>query len=429
MNYHHYRIIPILVYISLAGLFCGTIPTDTSNSGPGSLNLLVWVNKSSNTPLTRETTWSKLVVMVSATDLNPILDTFPLSMTSSFYSFTFADIPAGQNRIVSTWTLDNAGDTIHGIGSKTATIEPAKTTQVVVELNPVKGSIYAVLTDIPTSIDYVELYFTKPDISWKTRSKRETKLHMSLDKIPYDTATPGTLSIVGYDTSIVGQDTIKDTVASWKKDSFYFVNSNMTINASFISVGKITIQVTLNYPGVTIITGIMNIKDSLDKEKGGLIITEIMYSSSTDNDTEYVEIYNTSDIVFNDTIILQKDNGTERVFKVTISPKNFFVIGRINLPWADTFHTTNSALDFAGTGNWLSIRAKDASLMDLVVFQGGSNNQEWPNFSTSLKASIVLDSLPDNPEYNNFGRNWIRAQSYIDSTITKQLGTPGKAGS
>ena len=100
---------------------------------------------------------------------------------------------------------------------------------------------------------------------------------MCLDKIPYDTT--GTLSIVGYNT-------LNDTVAFWEMENFTFTNTNTTIQASFISVGKIVIQVTIHMPGVTIIIGIMDTTDSIGDENGGLTITEIMYAA---NDSEYIE--------------------------------------------------------------------------------------------------------------------------------------------
>lgn len=406
------------VFIALVLYSCGTIPSDADNSGNGSVNILVWVNKPAvDIPKTRETTWSKLVTRVSAPDLAAMLDTFDMVTGQSFYSFTINDVSAGDNRLVEAWTIDDEDDVIHGVGSKTVSVEPAKVTQAVLELHPIKGSIYIVLTDIPTSIDSVVFAFVTDDITWEVKSKRASKLNMSLDKIPFDTT--GTLSIDGY--TIAG-----DTLASWMLENFTFTKTNTSINASFISVGKIQLQVTIYIPGVTIIYGIMDTTSEIGDEQGGLLITEVMYSA---NDSEYVEIYNPTDIAYNDTIILQKDNGTFRFFNVSIAPKGFYVIGRRNLPWANNFHSTVSALDLASTGNWITLRAKDSSLIDLAAFQGGSNDQEWPNFSTSVRASIVLDSLPTDPEYNNFGRNWNQAQSSIDISVTQQKGTPGAPGS
>jgi hypothetical protein len=79
------------------------------------------------------------------------------------------------------------------------------------------------------------------------------------------------------------------------------------------------------------------------------------------------------------------------------------------------------------------LRAKDLSVMDQVSFQGGTNKQEWP--AVSGKKSIVLDSLVFDPTYNNFGKNWLAAQTAINqvnasysSPATSQCGTPGYGG-
>ena len=419
----------LVIGITLCYFSCGKSPSDSNNTGNGSLDILIWANKPSppvNDFQYRETTWSKLVVQVSASDMATVRDTLDMIADQQFYSFTIENIPAGENRLVEAWTIDDEGDTIHGVDSEIIDIEPAKTTQALLELFPIKGSIYAVLTDIPTIVDSVELSFVTPNTTWQVKAKREPKLNMCLDKIPF--GTTGTISIVGYSVA-------NDTIASWKKENFTFTNSNTVIEASFISVGKISIQVTIHLPGVTIITGIMDTTDSIGDEKGGLIITEIMY---TTNDSEYVELYNPTTVAFNDTIILQKYNGTFRFFKITVPSKDFYVIGRRDtveiidtVPWFDTTHLTKSAFDLSSTsGNWITLRlARDSSIIDNVAFQTGSNEQEWPNFSTSIKASIVLDALPDDPEYNNFGRNWIKAESPIHPSTTQQLGTPGQSGS
>jgi hypothetical protein len=169
-----------------------------------------------------------------------------------------------------------------------------------------------------------------------------------------------------------------------------------------------------------------------DREKGPLIITEIMYGA---NDSEYVEVYNTlsRDTVF-DTLILDIDGSLRYFASVSCKAKGFFVFGRKSLPWVDATHSVSSALDLPSGGNaTIMLRAKDLSIMDLVSFQGGTNKQEWPGISG--KKSIVLDSLVSDPTYNNFGKNWLPAQTAINqvdprysSPATSQCGTPGYGG-
>jgi len=414
----HFLFYVLFIVLSSAFLFCGNLPSTVTSSTNGNLEIRVWINK--NNSATRNTrsleiTWDRLVVQIYAHDLDTILDTFDITMENPFFSIVVEDIPAGTDRFVNTWTIDDEGDIIHTTTEMTVTINPAQTAQIAFILNPIVGSIYVQLTDIPTNVDSVAFCFSTNEHVWEDKDSRTAKLNLCVDKIPF--GTTGTLSIVGI--SATG-----DTITSWTQSEYTFNNTNITLNVSFITVGQIEIQVTIYYPGITVILGIMDTTDSIGDENGGLLISEIMYSA---NDSEYVEIYNPTNTAFNDTIILQRDNGTYRFYYVTIPPFEFYVIGRDTLPWGDTYHSTQSALDLSGTtGNWITLRsARDSSILDIVAFQAGSNNQEWPNFSTSTRASIILDSLPNDPEYNNYGRNWYQATTHIDTSVTRQFGTPG----
>ncbi len=415
MKYRPYLV--VLFFIIAMAISCGVIPSDSGDSGSGTIDLRIWINKPPSFDHSiRETTWDRLVVQISALDMSIKRDTFDVTMEKSFYTFFIEDVPAGENRLIETWTIDSEEDMIHGKDSITVDLEPSQTVPVTSEVHPIRGSLYVLLTSIPSEVDSVLFSFTTSDSLWFTKDKKSTKLDLTLDKIPY--GSTGTLSIVGYDVA-------QDTVALWKLEGFTFTNANTSINASFINVGKIEISVTITIPGVTVIMGIMDLTDSLEDENGGLLISEVMYSA---NDSEYIELYNPTGSVFSDTIIIQIDNGTYRFFNVSIQPNDFYVIGRDTLPWSDTFHPTQSALNLSSTtGNWIMLLAKDSSLIDLVVFQTGNNNQGWPGFSG--KKSIALDSLPNDPEYNNYGRNWIQAESYINQATTQQQGTPGEPGS
>jgi hypothetical protein len=161
-------------------------------------------------------------------------------------------------------------------------------------------------------------------------------------------------------------------------------------------------------------------------ETGRLIISEIMYNA---NDSEYAEIYNPSGYTYADSLILEIDGICRPLGVVTIQAKEFFIIGRRSLPWADVYPSSSSALDLSSGGNWICLRAKAGTdtVMDWVAFCGGSNSQEWPNLGTAKK-SIILDSCTADPLYNNYGRNWTTAQTIISqsypSVSTAQYGTP-----
>jgi hypothetical protein len=347
--------------------------------------------------------------------MDTIRDTFKLDMKSPFMSAVIEDIPAGSDRKIIVWTIDKNRDILHTSPITSFSIEPGQLMPLVLECEPIVGSIYIQLTKIPESVDSVSVSFTSDRLVRRIKDKKGKKMNLSLDKIPY--GTEGRFSIIGYSSN-------GDTVASWFKNDFKFTNNISTLNISFVNSGTIKIQVSIRNSGITIIRGLMSTTESLSDEKGGLIISEIMYSA---NDSEYIEIYNPQNETFSDSIIFQKDFDAYRLFAVTIPPRGFFVIGRNTLPWCSISHPVKSALDLSSTkGNWLILRsALDSSIYDIVSFQSGTNKQEWPVFSSSLKTSIILDSLCSDPEYNNYGRNWKQASSFIDTTLTKQLGTPG----
>lgn len=404
-------IITALVYTQFFG--CGVIPQE--HTGQIDIRLLIH-NPPSPSDISRETTWDYLLVQVSADDMDTYCDTFKFDHTQAMHFFSLSNVSSGINRLIEVWTIDKSGDIIHKKDSVFADIDPSQTFTAVFELHPLKGSIYINLSMFPSVVDSVYTAFISADTVWQKKQKKVSKLYMSLDKIPFNTV--GTIAIVGYSAN-------GDTVAAWQQDNFNFKNALTTINANFIDIGTVSVTVTVIIPGVTIVNGIMDTTDSLGEEKGGLILSEIMFSA---NDSEYIELYNPSDTLFHDTIIVQIDNGTFRYFVPSIKPKEFYVIGRnSDLPWCDTFPSTGSALDLSSSsGNWITVRAKDLSIMDLVIFQAGTNEQEWP--SKLKKQSLILDSLSCEPRYNNFARHWKPAQSLINPTVTQQRGTPGKEG-
>lgn len=389
-------------------------PTQT-----GSVDIRVWITdyKKSTTRKTDITsvTWEKLIIQVSANDMDTLRDTFELDTNLSFLSAVLEDIPVGSDREFIAWTIDKSNDILHTSECVSISVEPGQVVPLALECEPITGSIYIQLTQIPASVDSVSFTFASDPMVRRIKVKKTKKMNLCLDKIPFETV--GMISIIGYNSS-------GDTVASWFKENFKFTNNISTLDISFVNRGKIEIQVSIKNSGITIIRGIMSATESLGDEKGGLIITEIMYAA---NDSEYIEIYNPQNDTFSDTIIIQKDFGSYRFFDVTIPPKGFYTIGRQALPWGNTSHPVKSALDLSSTtGNWLVVRSVlDSNIYDIVSFQAGTNKQEWPVFSTSLKTSIILDSLCSDPEYNNYGRNWKQAMRFIDTTFTKQLGTPG----
>jgi hypothetical protein len=251
---------------------------------------------------------------------------------------------------------------------------------------------------------------------------RATKLYLSIDNVP--DSTSDSLVLEGTDTA----GSVVYRSALWLRFS---VLRDTSVSTSFYRVTTgVSVSVSAQIPAVTVVSGNVGSPRKIAFETGRLIISEIMYNS---NDSEYIEIHNPLNATYNDSLIVEVD-GTCRPFGiVSIQPEGFFIVGRRSLPWVDTYSSVSSALDLSSTGNWLCLRSKAAgdTVLDWVAFVGGSNSQEWPNLGTGKK-SIILDSLPTDPTYNNFGRNWNAAQTLISqlfpSTSTLQYGTPRTAG-
>ncbi len=423
------RLITLLVCLSL--LFCGTIPSDTSNSNTGSLDIRVWINKPQSLGKKlkiSETTWENIVIQVSAEDIDTIRDTIAIDMEKSFNTFLMENVSAGENRLVEAWTIDSEGDIIHGKEGVTKNIEPAQTVIVTLELDPIKGSIYIELSDFPSNVDSVLLAFQMSTDTLQVKAKKSSKFYMSLDKI--DFGSEGTLIIAGLDSD-------GDTVASWEMENFIFENTNNTIEASFISVGKISIEVIVNYPGVTLIRGIMDTTDSLDDEQTStdslIIVSEIMFTAgSGDNSYDYIELYNPSssyDSITFDTLIIDLSGSYKYLENVTIYKESFFVVGNDSIPDKEKWGVdTTISLDLVSTSNIITLLKKDESIIDRVFYENDDNIMGWPELSSSAKTSVILDSLPSDAEYNNYGRNWVKAESPVHADYAEYLGTPGRSG-
>ena len=65
--------------------------------------------------------------------------------------------------------------------------------------------------------------------------------------------------------------------------------------------------------------------------------------------------------------------------------------------------------------------AQVQSIIDRVIFTGGTNSLEWPKVSG--KQAIELEGTINDAAANNFGRNWKAATALIEGTAG-QYGTP-----
>jgi hypothetical protein len=412
-----------IIFFSLILGHCGRVSPTAAPKG--SLDMHLWIDQTQSIPTalgkTEATTWNRIMIEVTAADFAGIKDTFSVESSQQWLSAHIDAIPAGKDRRVTCWSINARGDTIHGSQSSLFDLEAGQSASVTMQLSAIRGSIYFTLSLFPASVDSVKAAFVTPGRTWSVAQKKATKMFLSLDDIPF--GSTGRLWIAGFNAA-------GDTVAAWSKDPCTLTGASISLTASFVTVGGLRLDLLVSNPGVTIISGIMDTTATLAAEKGGLIVSEIMYTA---NDSEYIELHNPTTAAFADSFYVQIDNGAYMRFFAAIAAKGFFVIGRAgrdSLAWVDTCPASLTALDLlSGGGNWIIVRAKDSTVLDRVAYEGGTNMQEWP--SVSGKRSIVLDSLAADPLYNNFGRHWQIAQSKIDTgaaPLTQQYGTPGRAG-
>jgi hypothetical protein len=367
---------------------------------------------------TETTSWDSLIVTITASDMDTLVHAVKFSSQDSYTSLSFDDVPSGKQRTVNVVTKTKAGVLIHVSSSQTVDISPAEKKVLDFTLVPVRGSIYIDLSSIPTTVKEICATFGG-DTVCETRS---TKLYMSIDYVLDKTSD--SLIINGTDST----GAVIYHSAVWLD---YSVLNDTTISTVFCKIStNVTISVTAELPGVTVVTGIVNAQDSIAFESGALIISEIMYNA---NDSEYVELYNPKSTAYSDSLILEIDGTCRPIGVVTIKSNGFYVIGRKSIPWADAYPSVASALDLSSGGNWLCVRnhAAGDTVLDWVAFTGSSNDQDWPNLG-SAKKSIIIDTLPSDPLYNNYGRNWTTAQTLISSLFTSvstaQYGTPKSSG-
>ena len=430
--------ISVGILIFCCGLFsinCGKHPTKAADKQSAGLNIWAHVVKSnSGLAKTAATTWDSLIIRISsssdAADIDTLLRAFTFNEADPFVNCTLDDVPAGKGRFVEAWTKNEKGLIIHTATGKKVDLASGEIKTLDFTLLPKRGSIYVDIANVPTianndTIAFVLASFTFGGQTLSDSMRRAKNAFLTIDNVP-DSAS-GTLSITGIGKS-------SDTLYRCTLPLIFYASRDTSFSAKAVKVSTgFSINITASQPAATIISASMDPRNTIDVERGPCIITEIMYAA---NDSEYIEIYNplSKDTTF-DTLILDIDGLFRYFSSISIKSKGFFVFGRKNLPWVDAIHPVSSALDLlTGGGNTIVLRAKDSSAMDRVSFQGGTNDQEWPNFS-SVKKSIVLDSLVSDPTYNNFGKNWVAAQSLINSVdpsyaspASSQYGTPGYKG-
>jgi hypothetical protein len=420
-KFHQVKRVLNMVSITLSAAMlivsCGRIPTsiaDNEETGTLELRTCIYKNSLAKEAVAGVGLCDSLIIEISGPGMTALRYSKLFDLSNPVSTQTVQGVQAGTDRTVKVFTVDKAGDVIHidSIVHKGIRIEAQGVTPLTVMLIPAVGSIYLQLENIQKPVDSVfAMFASSGGPLWIARAKQSSKIFLSLEKIPHNTR--GLLKVAAVDST---------------KDTLYAASNEITFNACGMenvvlnfstAPGQLSFDMGVVMPGITNVSGSIASADGQQSETGELLITEIMYAA---NDSEYIEVYNPgeSDLSY-DTIIVDID-GAKRVFtSVAVSAKKTFVFGRVMLPWTDACHTTKSALDLSGSGNWITIRGKDGRILDRVIFTGGSNAQEWPNVSG--KRAIVLDSAINDAKLNNFGRNWKAATDLISGTDT-QYGTP-----
>lgn len=417
-----------LTFFSLL-IFCGTVD-DPKNSTEGNLDLRLWIDPGPSKPSLRETNWSDVIVSITSAVEDTIIDTFALQSGEAFNSFLLSKVKSDIQHTIDVYTIDDLGDTIHGPARDTFTISPGGTAVITMELFPVKGSMYLMLSHFPSYIDSILFSFTTPSQIFRTKERKSTKFYTSLDKISY--GLTGTITVKGYDNSSTER-------MSWSLENYTFTADNITLEADFLDIGSTNLQVTIHEPGKTIIWGIMN--DSIGAEKENfspdsqLIISEIMSSAGSGNTSaDYIEIYNSSttyDSLFFDTLFIITSNNEYVITNVGIRKDGFYTIGGAGIPDQNIWSINQVLnLDFTSTSESVSLKDKNLQLLDKIFYVAQGGYMGWPINGSSAKTALILDTLYNgiSPDYNNYGSNWLKAISIIDSSYSDYFGTPNKIG-
>lgn len=361
------------------------------------------------------TSFDSLIVEINASDFSePIHRSFPINNSSLTAIDTVNAVPAGALRVVKVWTTNSSGNVIHrdSIDSHSINIEPGKCVSLAVNLIPFIGSIYLQLGSIPTTVDSIEALFTSDSgIVWQNKVRRNNRIYLTIDNIPHQTS--GTLQVTTYGPTGIQlqQATSRITFNAIKSET---VAVTFTNNDGFLSLNA-----RILLPAATVVSGSLGASEVAAFETGECIITEIMYSA---NDSEYIEIYNTTSMQLHfDTLTLDIDGARRHFSDITIESHDYFVFGRKELPWIDRFHNVQTALDLSTNGNWITLRSQSA-ILDQVIFSNGNSGLDWPDIKD--KRSMELDPQHYSSSENNFGRFWKKTSTLLASS-DHMYGTPG----
>ncbi|MBD3391047.1 MAG: hypothetical protein GF418_03240 [Chitinivibrionales bacterium] len=393
---------------------CGTSPMASHGDAEGSVSVRVWVDRGmSKAGRALQTTWDSLVVLISAPDMSPVRRAIALDPLQPAVLDTIDGVPEGDGRVIEAWTCTREGVRIHHGASDEFSVESGRITPVALQLGATRGSIYINLANVPADVDsvYAGFYFGADSLCVK--DKRSALMYLSIDNVP--DSTGGILVIRGVDAR--GATVYADSL-----EILFCARQNVSMQAEFLAKeGGFALDLALDLPGVTVVSGLMEDGEAPEGECGPLVISEIMYYAEGDSD--YIEIHNPADVAFQiDTLTLEVVNTSStttcRIPAVTIEAGGFLVVGDTDAPpaWTDT----SCALNLTTTGRWVALKGAGGSLIDRVSYT--RNDQEWPDCPKYSSIELLPEAMT--PRLNNYGRNWRVAETPIDGT--ECFGTPGR---
>jgi len=394
---------------------CSKTPSPVQVQNYGTLEIRANVISSTLKKETR-TEAESLVVEVSGEGIDTVFMR-KLDLSRPALSETITRMPVGKNLRISIRAISKNGVITHidSLKYHTVTIEDAKITPIVTTLIPAAGSIYLQFTGLRADADSIHASFISADESFRVKAVavNTSKITINLDYIPH--GTEGLLSVVIKDKS-------GDTLNVAVKELTFNARGDNNIQLTFTTPGGSSeIEITLYEPGVTMISHDFKSQNMPLIETGELIITEIMWNAA---DSNYVELYNTTnDTLFFDPLTTDVDGTVRHYMNVKIAPHGYLVIGRRSLPYADLYPTTSLGFNITNTGNWITIKRADGTIINQIFCGGGSyENIGWPKVSGKRSIELARDKY--NAQDNKLGKNWRPAAQRISDDIN-QYGTPG----
>ncbi|MDR3012671.1 MAG: lamin tail domain-containing protein [Chitinispirillales bacterium] len=383
-------------------------------------NLSSSLDKTAEVDGIAQTVAERLIVEISGADIAPIRFERHLDFSRPTILDSILNVPIGRNLSVEIWAVDENGAATHidTLENQTVNIEAGVVTPVFATLIPAAGSIYLQFIGLPTNSS-VHADFISFDGAFETEAtvNRATRTFLNLDGIPHLTA--GTLTVTIYSQANAGGDILR--IASCELTFNARSDNSIDLEFSPYHTGM-SFDLIVYEPGVTTGSYDYGNDNSSVVETGELIITEIMWSAGNSN---YIELYNIqNEALFFDTLIVDVNNNTNRFTNIEIAPHAYFVIGRQDMPHVDVYASSTSAFAITSTGNWITVKRKDGTVIDRVICGGTGNTTGWPTMSSTARRSIELAKDKYNAIDNNFGKNWhITTGGLIPGTT--EYGTPG----